>query len=278
MLYVRGWRPKYLAKPLVLGAAFHLGKALWYQGKSEKTCIGKSLEYVESVKTVIELKEDYEEILFRVRNLLHYWIERLGEMDKQEFNILYVEKELRVPLGDSFIMTIRPDAILESKATGAVYIMETKTTSFSKKLTEEAVLYGDQAIAYAWGVKKVLGLDVDGVIPDIAYWNKTTRNISNIEYVRGEIIKPTTYQLELFESNMIQLFSEATQKVLALKQKYRADLLFPRNTYYCMSYFSLCPYADVCRTDAQARRQAPKGFTVDKGKNLGDLCWDELGI
>lgn len=279
MLYVKGWRPQFTAKPLIMGAAYHLGTALWYEGKSEKVCIKRSLEYVESMKAEMESSEDFEDVLFRVKNLVHYWIERLGAMDRQEYKVVAVEKQLKVPIGDKFIMTIRPDAIIQHKATGLYYIQEKKTSSFSKRLTEEGVMWGDQATAYIWGVKKVLGIEVDGVIPDIAYWNKTTRSIANIEFIRGDIVRRTPYQIELFESNMAQLFSEVTQKILALdSKKYRADILFPRNSHYCMSYFSLCPYAAVCNTDVQKKRGVPQGFRKEVAKELGSVCWDDLGV
>jgi len=279
MLYVKGWRPKFTAKPLVLGAAFHLGTALWYEGKKEKTCITKALAYVDSMKGELSSDEDYEDIVFRVRNFIRYWIERYGAMDLQEYKIVAVEKQLQVPIGDKFIMTIRPDAILQSKATELYYILERKTSSFSKRLTEEAVQWGDQATTYIWGVERVMGIKVDGVIPDIAYWNKTTRSIANLEFIRGDVIRRDQYQIELFENNMMQLFSEATQKMLALKsKKFKADILFPRNSYYCMSFFNLCPYASVCNTNVQAMRRAPQGFRKEPMKELGSVCWDDLGV
>lgn len=285
MRYVKGWRPKAVGKPLVLGGAFHEGKAAWYLGKSEKASIRKAMEYVELFKDKMEGADEgertanYEEVLFRVENLLHYWIERIGQTDRLQYKPIAIEEEMTVPIeGTPYVMTMRQDGILHDKANGLNIILETKTSSFSHRVTKEAVYYGDQATCYLWGVKKQKPkLNIYAVMPDIAYWNKTTRDVNNIQFIRGDLVFRNDYQLKLFENSMKQLFTETTQKIQALKQGYDADILFPRNSYYCLSYSKVCEYANVCQQNVQKMRKVPDEMEKDRTrKHLGRLVYDPV--
>jgi len=278
--YIKGYRNKFMAQPLVLGSAFHEGKASWYLGKSEKACIKTALEVVQSYRADLETKEIYEEILFRVENLLHVWIQSFGISDRQQFKVLEVEHELDVKLGDTeFSMTMRPDAILQDKSCDLIYIMETKTSGFSHRITAEAVYYGDQATAYLWGVSKKRKFKPYAVLPDIAYWNKTTRDVRNIQCIRSDLVMRSEYQIEMFENGMKQLFLEATQKALAVKDGYDPDVLFPRNTYYCLSYSHPCEFAHICHQDVKNMKRIPQGFKKDIGnKGLGRPTRDIISI
>ena len=277
--YVKGWRPKYTAIPLIQGSAFHEGKAAWYLKKSEKKAIEVGMGIVEESRKEFEDPEGYREVAFRIPHLLHYWIEQYGKSDLVQYKVLGVEKALTVPIGKTpYVMTMRADAILETKANKLKFIMETKTSGFSHRVTSEAVFYGDQATAYLYGVKKMLYPDVYGVIPDIAYWNSRSRDLSNMKFLRTDVVTRSEYALEQFELGMGQLFSEVNQKLEALKQGHRAEVLFPRNTYYCLSYSKVCEYAGVCNQDLKGCR-VPPYLKADRAKRaLGDLLNDSIAI
>lgn len=277
--YLKGFRNKFTAKPLIQGSAFHEGTAAYYQGKSEKKCIKIALEIVEAAKEEM-LESDYEDVLFRIPHFIHYWVEQFGRRDLAEFDILAVEEELRVPLLDTgYEMTIRPDAIVRAKDNhDLVYIMEKKTSGFSHRVTSEAVYYGDQATAYTWGVRKVMGIPVYAVQPDIAYWNKSTRDLSNMKFIRGDLVFRDEYQTDCFEKSMAQLFTEVNQKAEAYRQGYDPWLLFPRNSHYCLSFSTPCDFAEICMKDWEAKRvKTPHGFIKTRTiKRLGGPVADPI--
>lgn len=278
--YVKGWKPIHTPAPLIQGSAFHEGKATWYKKKSEKQAIEMGLAVVESAKNELESSDIYNEIMFRIPHFLHYWIEAFGKRDLVEYEIIGIEKPLVVPLGSSqYVMTMRLDAGLLQKATNLPFIMETKTSGFSHRVTSEAVYYGDQATAYLYGARKVWRSDFYAVIPDIAYWNSRSRDLSNMKMLRTEFVMRDEYALSQFERGMIQLFTEVNQKIEALKKGYSPEILFPRNSYYCLSYSKVCEYAGVCNQDVTKRRSTPPGLKADRAKrSLGDLVDDTIAI
>jgi len=277
--YVKGWRPKFTPAPLIQGSAFHEGKATWYQKKSEKKAIEMAIGIVEESKKELDSETIYQEITFRIPHLLHYWIDRFGKSDLVEYKVVAVEKQLVVPIGHTpYVMTIRPDTILQNKANGLKYIMETKTSGFSHRVTTDAVVYGDQATAYIYGVKKMLFPDIYGVIPDIAYWNSRSRDLSNMQFLRPEIVLRDEYALEQFEMGMGQAFTEVNQKIEALKHGYAPEVLFPRNSYYCLSYSKPCQYAMVCHRNVKGMR-VPSELKVDRAKKeLGKYVDDIIAV
>ena len=277
--YVKGWSPKHTPMPLVQGSAFHEGKATWYLKKSEKKAIEVAMGIVEEAKKELESEVVYQEIAFRIPHFLHYWIERFGKSDLVEYKVVAVEKQLVVPVGSTpYSMTIRPDTILQNKQSGLKYIMETKTSGFSHRVTTDAVVYGDQATAYIYGVRKMLFPDVYGVLPDIAYWNSRSRDLSNMQFLRPEIVMRDEYALEQFEKGVGQVFTEINQKVEALKKGYEPEVLFPRNTYYCLSYSKPCEYAMVCQRQVKGMK-VPPGLKCDRSKkSIGGYLDDIIAV
>jgi hypothetical protein len=278
--YILRWQPKFLPLPLIQGSAFHEGKATWYTSKSKAKAIAKCLEVIDESEGEVREQSDLAWLRKRLPILLEGWVDSWGKRDLQEFKVFAVEKEIKAPLGESgFVFTLRPDTILQSKATKLYHIMETKTSGFSKRLTEEGVYYGDQATAYIWGVQKVMGIEVYGVQPDIAYWNTNARDTSNIDYPRTPMVTRTPYQLGMFEAATTQLMTEITQKAAALSGGFAPEVLFPRNSFYCVAYGKPCEYAMYCGKQCDKKTKTPHDFVKDATKRgLGSLVADSLAI
>jgi hypothetical protein len=272
--FLKGWSPKLLAKPLVLGSAFHEGKAAFYSGKGEEASIAVANQVLAESKEQMT-DDNFEEVSFRVPHLLHYWITQVGALDLEQYTPVAIEKEYKVPILDTgFIMTIRPDTILKDKASGLIFIMETKTSGFSVRVTAEAVYYGDQATAYMMGVRKCTKLDPYAVQPDIAYWNKVTRNLDNMKFERPALVFRTQEQCDRFEKGIAQLFTEMSQKATAYKEGYDPWMLFPKNTHYCLSFSTPCDFAEICSQDCEKIKRTPSGFKKEGGLKLGSYILD----
>lgn len=258
-------RPKFVHPALIQGSAFHEGKATYYTTKSEAKALAVASLILKQSKNELEHPEDLKEMDFRITNLLHSWIEDHGKNDLKQYKILYVEKELHVPIAHTpYIMTQRPDAILQDKMSKLIYIYETKTSSFSHRVTNDAVFYGDQATSYLWGAKKLLKLDVYGVVPDISFWSKQSRDVNSIKNIRGDITVRSDYALDQFEKGIGQVLSEINQKSLAYKKGRDPWLLFPRNSHYCTAYSTPCEFASICFEDCEIMKKLPSRFKRDK--------------
>lgn len=274
-------RPKFTHPALINGSAFHEGKATFYTSKSEPKALAVALGVLRRGKKELEDQSALKDMEFRLTNLLHFWIEEKGKNDLRQYKILFVEKELKVPIAHTqYIFTMRPDAILQDKQSKLVYIFETKTSSFSLRVTNEAVLYGDQATAYLWGVRKMMKkLEVYGVVPDISFWSKQAKTVDAIKNQRGDIAVRSDYAIEQFEKGLSQTLSEINQKSLAYKRGRDPWLLFPRNSHYCLSYSTPCEFASICYEDCESLKALPARFKRDTGKiGLLDSLDDQIAI
>jgi hypothetical protein len=277
--YIKGFQNKIVGRPLILGAAFHEGKAMFYQGATSAKAVQAALDIVELSKKEMEI-EEYKEVLFRIPIFLRAWIDTFGRNDLKEYKFLAIERQFEVPIeGTPFKMTIRPDAVVQTKVEKTILIMETKTSGFSSRVTEEGVAFGDQATSYLFGVKKMTKWKPMAVLPDIAYWNSKTRNTENIRMIRGDLVFRTDEQIRNFEKSMGQLFQEMSQKAQAYKEGFDPWVLFPRNSYYCVSYSTPCEFAGICRENCELMKKPPVGFKKIGGiKPIGGYVEDQIGI
>lgn len=249
--YVLRLLPIYTAPPLINGAAFHEGKAVFYTTHSKKKALDKVVSEIKDREKEVEYQADYEQMLERCPILLDYWIEKFGYQDLDLYNVIAVEQELKTLLknGTNAYLTQRPDTLLQRKTTGLGYIMETKTSSFSVRLTEMGVENGDQASAYITGVKEAYPhIKFDGMIADVAYWNKKATTEDNIICSRSDIINRKPRDLKIYRAQVAQIFSEISTKLQAVERKKKNPyILFARNTHYCNAFFKSCEYINICR-------------------------------
>ena len=277
--YLKGWRNKIVGRPLVLGSAFHEAKADYYKSGSVKKAIETGLGILEESRKEI-IADDYEEIGFRIPILVKFWVEEFGKLDRSEYKFLAIEKQWEVPIeGTEYKMTIRPDTVVQSKSNGLVFVMETKTSGFSHRITEEGVAYGDQATAYLFGVKRMTKWEPYAVLPDIAYWNSKSRSLDNIKMIRGDLVFRSDERIRNFEKGVGQLFHEMSAKAEAYRKGFDPWVLFPRNSYYCMSFSTPCEFAEVCGNDCERKgTKVPNGFKRVGGvRKLGGYVEDSIG-
>ena len=249
--YVLQLDPVKTSAPLVLGAAFHEGKATWYltgdRNKAVEVCVAE----IKDRRS--ELEEDaYARVLARAPIMLTSWIDEHGERDLEVFNVIDVEKYVEVPLElTSHKISMRFDAILQYKNTGNYVIMETKSTQSSIEGQKRTVATGDQATTYTWGFRKEWpDRPLLGVIPDITYWHSSSTNPDKIINYRGfhDPVIRTNQDLQEYELYTADLLSEISQRIGAYKKgPFPPIQLFGRNTQWCDSYFRPCEYWPICR-------------------------------
>lgn len=286
--YVVGLDTKWTAPALIYGAAFHEAKAEFYRTGSLEDGLKAGTEYIEANVSGYESHEQFEKDLYRLPIVYRKWVVKFGMSDLLKYDVVSVEREMRVTLPNGFVYTGRPDTILRDKVSKKLFIMETKTSGFSKDLTLDTVFYGDQVTSYLALVQMgkcsdggEIGISADeaanaAVICDVAYWNKNAKYEDNIDCLRGEPITRSKEEIEDFLAGIEQLFSEVSQKVEAAK-KGNPFPLFQRNTYYCLSYGKPCEFVDICRLRVMPSDKAPLGFVKkDEARELSGTLTDQL--
>jgi len=250
--YVMGWESSFLAPPLLMGGAFHDGKAKWYETGDAKAAVGEFRDSLRAGADRIESKADLQSIATRGETLLKLWIDHYGEDDLERYKILGVEKELTARLPNGFRITVRLDALVEDNA-GRARILESKTGSFSYNLTEINVRVGDQATVQIYAVRQLMPkLNLIGVEPDIAYWNKGKHATEDsIIIKRADYVMRSSDDLRDFELYTQDTLIDIAQRTAGvLSGKFRPIEVFGRNTDWCFSYHRVCPFLDICRTRA----------------------------
>ena len=253
---------KYTSRELIGGAAFHYGKGRYYKHGNKKKALAEIKGYIKRRANQYYKEEDFEWTYLRYPTMLGAWIDAFGEHDRKQYDVVAVEQELvvKVPGTNGFYATMRPDTILRDRDYKYEWIMETKTTGFSKLLQDKGVYYGDQATMYLWGAREAMGLKCDGVLPDITYWHKDSKDPSKIDCMRGDIVQRTQEEIESFVQGLAGLLNEISQKASAFAQGYDANTLYPRNTSRCMDFFRPCEFSEVCRSNLTRDSRLPEGM------------------
>ncbi len=260
--YIYGIVTAYTSPPLLLGAAFHEGKATWYLKKKESASIRAFEKEIISRKNEYELKEDMTRDLERGSLMLASWIQDQGYKDLELYSVLAVEEMLEATLPNGFILTVRPDACLRSRD-GSVFIMESKTSGWRVDATEQAVRFGDQATAYIWACKqKHPDWKIEGVVPDVTCWSKTSSRSDKIINYRGDIVFRNERQLWEYEQGIMSILVDISQRTRAVKSgSFDPAQLFPRHTQWCVAYNRACEYNEICRKELSGK--LPPGFKKD---------------
>lgn len=133
----RGWERKALAIPLVTGIYVHKGLESALQGEEPAGAASRAAQaYLTEVKArglQVEVGTDeaavVEEQAAHVEALVLAWCRVRLPKWLEEYEIVEVEAEDRVPLADDVTLAVRADAIVRRKADGRMFIVNFKTAA-----------------------------------------------------------------------------------------------------------------------------------------------------
>jgi hypothetical protein len=269
-----GFQPEKKPFMLLFGGAFHAGKAAFYKKRDIEAGVRTFKAELKSSRPQMEEPEKfYPFLLERGPLMLRRWADTHGYNDLSNYKVLAVEKILEVRLPNGYLLTVKPDAVLQA-SNGNIYIFETKTSFFSANLQEDVVALGDQATTYLYAWGKATGKTAAGVVPDIIYWNRNSRKSEDIEIRRGSLITRSKRELLEFQDGVMSDLMDMSARVRGLA-KTNAASMFPRTTSHCIAYNRRCEYADICREDVKDIKYPPGGFIREtfpgktKLKNIG---------
>jgi hypothetical protein len=258
--------PKLVPTPLLVGSAFHAGKALWYQSASEKRALALVRDELKYRKADFESREEYLSALDRTPAMLASWIAEWGKSDLKNLNILGVEQAIKVPFPGrpGWYFTMRLDMLAEDKYDNLL-IYESKTSSWSIKSTLISLQFGDQVTPYMWGAEHKYRRRVTACVPDITFMSSNTRDTQKITNYRGDFIYREPEDIKFFSRSMSQTANEIAQKMKAVYAGHDPSI-FVRNGYYCNAYNRPCEFAEICRQALDAKTKVPTGFRRRPGK------------
>jgi hypothetical protein len=254
LMYRKGIFPRKTPEALLNGSAYHAGKEAYYLNNYNlKVALDAIYNSLEENEGEYEDKDLFTRAWERVPAMFADWHEKVGQHDKRNLDIIYVEHELEVPIaGTNYTITMKLDLVARDKNSGYINIYDTKTTSFSKASAVSDVEMSDQSTTYLWGFSKTYPKEkVDGFIGDISYWHKSTTDPKKIEHTRTDVIRRTPRTLMEFESALAYEITDISARMQAVDSgKFPAYTLFPRrgaSTGVCNEFFRRCPFEHICR-------------------------------
>ena len=256
----------FVATPLLVGGAFHAGKAEFYRTGKEKHALRLLKDELIERKREFEDRAEYLSSLERAPAMLASWIAEFGHDDLRNLDIIDVERSIKVPFPGrpNWNFTMRLDMIAKDRFDNTL-IFETKTSSWSIKSTLINIELGDQVTGYWWGAEKHYKRKITAVVPDITFFSRDAKQESAIRNFRSDFVYREPQDIQFFARATVQQASEITQKMKAVYAG--ADpAIFARNGYYCNAYNRPCEYADICRLNLTAKSKVPTGFRKRPGK------------
>ena len=256
----------FVATPLLVGGAFHAGKAEFYRTGKDKLAIRLLKDELIERKGEFQDRDEYLSALERAPAMLASWIAEFGHDDLKHLDIIDVERPIKVPFPGrpNWNFTMRLDMIAQDRFDNLL-IFETKTSSWSIKSTLINIQYGDQVTGYWWGAEKQYKRKVTAVVPDITFFSTNATDQKAIKNYRAEFVYREPEDIQFFARSTVQQASEITQKMKAVYAG-KDPSIFPRNGYYCNAYNRPCEFADICRMDLTAKSKVPTGFRRRAGR------------
>ena len=258
--------PMFIAPPLLVGGAFHAGKALFYKTGKENLALRLVRDELIDRKREFQERDEYLAALDRTPSMLASWIAEYGKDDLKFLDIIDVERSLKVPFPGkpNWHFTMRIDMIAKDRFDNLL-IYETKTSSWSVKSTLITIQYGDQVTGYIWGAERKYKRKVTAVVPDITFFSKEAKDAKSIKNYRSDFVYREPQDIQFFSRSMAQKASEIGQKMKAVYSGHD-PAIFSRNGYYCNAYNRPCEFAEVCRMNLTAKSKVPPGFRKRPGK------------
>lgn len=260
--YILGLLPEKTPSYFVLGkalhetAAFYLNEGPGSFAKVEAFMIPTFEALTEDLEG--DPQELYTTLARMVRSALPTWDSIL-----RDYTIVALEDEFFATLANGFKMTMRPDALVASKTTGDLWVLEHKNTQSSDSTMFRNVANSDQITAYTLGLRKV-SLERYGIEPE-----RVLGGLPIVSYVKGSVertsigdpIMPTRWQLDEYEARSIGLLSELGNKTSLLKRGTPVEVLFGRSPSTCSGVLK-CEYESFCKRYL-TYEDVPEGFRKD---------------
>lgn len=89
-----------------------------------------------------------------IEGMLRAWARKRLPYFLQKYEVLFVEKEIEVPLSPDLIFMARPDAILREKATQDIYVLSFKTTGQWDTRKEADAEFDMQGLSENWATEQ----------------------------------------------------------------------------------------------------------------------------
>lgn len=256
--YVRGLKPKYTKPALSKGKIVHaaIEAAYRYGADEAKHTVNSLFKAVASDYEDTERHgEDWRDTVVMVDGWLDKWL----DYDRQTYHFLHIEDMFELPLANGFIITIKPDIVLQRKSDAEIRALDHKTTGWNLMSGHNALADTDQPTTYIWALRKLYPNNrIIGVESDIIFKRS---NMKAASCERVGIVQRSDWYLTQWEISTISWLKDIARRVRLLDEGYPAAFAFPRGE----SSWGTGDWPDIYRTPLpDDPNEPPFGYTIDE--------------
>jgi RecB family exonuclease len=198
LAYNERWTSPAVGKALQIGGLFHKILEAHYKRKSRAKALTRAalLKILAATPTT---EDEYKETALW---MYEGYVECYGA--DPQWEILGVEKELRVPLADGLVLKGKVDLLIkDNSAGGGLWIPDHKTCSTLPK--EKDLDFDDQFGLYVWGMRQE-GVDIRGVIHNACRTGKLKREMTLEERFKRTYTARTQKELDTIARECAETF------------------------------------------------------------------------
>ena len=252
---ILGLALKQKGSALSIGSTIHQCFDMYFNKKTQPEILQHIHDSYKALSAVTSNPIDQERMLVDKYACLGMWVNY--PFQDMEFEEVFPERPFTIKLDGlcGVYITGTVDGLV--RRVGKWWIREVKTTSMDKRQFQSKASVSYQAAGYIYGIEKMLGLDIQGVLYDVISKNRLRKGVNETaqgfaeriyaDYARPD--KKDQYYDRYYSYRSIKEIVEYEKDMVALAKELRLRIkhnIWYRNTEACYLYNSECPYKKIC--------------------------------
>lgn len=257
--YVRGLCPRHTKPALTKGKIIHTAIEAAYTFKEAQAAIDTTNAMFNVARPDYEDSEQHGQDWRDSLIMVEAWTDKWLAYDLATYHLLHVEDIFELPLANGFIMTIKPDVVLQRKEDAEIRALDHKTTGWSLMSGHQALADTDQPTTYIWALRKLYpNNSIIGVESDIIFKRK---NMKSASCERVGIVQRSDWYLAQWEISMIAWLKDIVRRIEMLDEGYPPAFAFPRGE----SHWGTSDWQGIYRAPLpDDPDEAPYNYTIDE--------------
>lgn len=261
--YLRGWKSTRFEEALTFGSCIHEAQEVFYKTWDFPAMMRRANQFCRSANIPEDRVAGFRK---KVYHTLVHWYEEMGQYEKDEVEVLAVEREVNLTLPNGYVMSMRWDRLLRFVRSREVFIADTKTTGWSYGNTITNYMDSAQPMLYILSVEENepdLFKELSGWRTDCLYVKELKTKI-NHQFGRSEVVRPSKAILEDIRNSYASVTTDIKFAIDMVEQDdVPPSIAFPCNRGVCHAYNKTCPFLPFCH-EIDKDIDPKEGFELDK--------------
>jgi hypothetical protein len=255
--YVRGLKPIYTKPALTKGKILHSAIEAAYRYDADAAMQTVNAMFAASADEYEDSEQHGQDWRDAVA-MIDAWTKEWLDHDKQTYHLLHIEDQFELPLANGFIITIKPDVIMQRKSDAEIRALDHKSTGRNLMSGHQALADTDQPTTYIRALKKLYPNNtIIGVESDVIFKRK---NMKEAKCARPGIIQRTDWYLTQWEISTVAWLKDIARRVQMLDEGYPPAFAFPRGE----SHWGTSDWPDIYRAPLpEDPNEPPYGYIID---------------